>query len=322
MTVLDIGLWVLWAVVLSAAAVLGYFVFATRRIAARAEAAVPPSGQFVRVGEDSIHYMEAGHGRPILFIHGLGGQLHHFAGTLFSRLQDDYRVIALDRPGSGYSVRKNSSRGGIDEQAATLAAFIREQRIQRPLVVGHSLGGAIALALALDHPELVSGLVLISPLTHTPDAIPLEFKPMYVPSPTKRWLLSQTVAVPASLKYAPQTLDFVFGPQRMTPDYPTTGGGMAGLRPSHYYATTTDFVAIGPSLPPYEARYEEIRMPVALMFGTADRVLDHRLNGLAMAARVPHIEIEMLDGFGHMLQFVATDEVEDVIRRMAARAFA
>ncbi|MBL8584251.1 MAG: hypothetical protein JNL61_18760 [Rhizobiaceae bacterium] len=144
---------------------------------------------------------------------------------------------------------------------------------------------------------------------------------MYVPSSRRRWLLSQTVAVPMSLKYAPRTLDFVFGPQAMTPDYPIAGGGMAGLRPAHYYATVTDFVAIGDTLPPYEARYGAIGVPVGVIFGTADRVLDYRINGLAMAEKLRDVEIETLDGIGHMPQFVAPERVEAFVRKIAGRAF-
>lgn len=321
MSIVDLLAWAAAAAILLVAAGTGYFVFATRRIAAQAERAVPPTGSFLDLGADRIHYMEAGEGRPIVFIHGLGGQLHHFVSTLFPRLSGDFHVVALDRPGSGYSVRGDDGTAGVGGQAAAIAAFIRARRLERPLIVGHSLGGAIALALAIDHPETVSGLVLISPLTNAPDAVPPEFRAMYVRSRLRRRIIAETVGVPTSLRLAPKTLDFVFGPQPMPPDYPIAGGGMVGLRPAHYYGTTTDLVATGDTLPAYQKRYGEISMPVGLVFGTADRVLNYRVDGAAMAERIPSIEIELLEGMGHMLPFVATGEVENVIRRIAARAF-
>ncbi len=94
--------WIAACLLLAAALVLGYFVLITRRIAAAAERAVPPSGKFIEIAGNRIHYMEAGQGPAILFIHGLGGQLHHFRQTLFEDLSKDHRVVALDRPGSGY----------------------------------------------------------------------------------------------------------------------------------------------------------------------------------------------------------------------------
>jgi pimeloyl-ACP methyl ester carboxylesterase len=191
--------WVFGAVFLIAAFVAGYFALATRRIAARAERLVPPSGKFIDLDGNRIHYVETGEGRPIVFVHGLGGQLHHFRHPMF-RLLPGYRLIALDRPGSGYSVRAPGATARLPEQAATVAAFIKALELERPLVVGHSLGGAVALTLALNHPELVSVIVTLAPLTHMLDAVPPEFKGLYIASPLKRWLFAQTMAVPASLK--------------------------------------------------------------------------------------------------------------------------
>ena len=103
----------IFAVLLLAVAfVAGYFVLATRRIAADAERRVPPAGSFVTIDGNRIHYVEAGQGPPILFLHGLGGQLLHFRATLFDELSRDFRVIALDRPGSGYSTRASGASGG------------------------------------------------------------------------------------------------------------------------------------------------------------------------------------------------------------------
>ena len=104
--------------------------------------------------------------------------------------------------------------------------------------------------------------------------MPPEFKGLYIRSRLKRWLMAHTLAVPAALKYAPQTLNFVFGPQKWPADYIIEGGGMVGLRPSHFYATATDTVAIEHDLARIEARYGEISMPAGILFGSADRVLD------------------------------------------------
>jgi len=190
------------------------------------------------------------------------------------------------------------------------------------LLVGHSLGGAVALTVALNHPDMISGIVTLAPLTHMEDAIRAEFKGLYITSKIKRWLIAQTTAVPASLKYAPQTLDFVFGPQKWPEDYIIDGGGMLGLRPSHFFATSSDFVAIEKDLGEIEARYAEIRMPAAMMFGSADRVLDYKQHGLPMRDKIAGLDFELVDGLGHMLQFMARERVAEVIKRIAARAFA
>lgn len=313
--------WIASAAFLLAVFVAGYFVLATRRIAARAERLVPPSGRFVEVGGNRIHYLEAGEGAPILFVHGLGGQLHHFAHPTFPRLPG-YRLIALDRPGSGYSARAAGATARLPEQARVVAGFIDALGLERPLLVGHSLGGAVALTVALNHPDKISGIVALAPLTHMEDEVRPEFRSLYIKSRLKRWLISRTVAVPASLKYALQTLNFVFGPQKWPEDYIIAGGGMLGLRPSHIYATSSDIVAIESDLGEIEKRYGEIRMPAAMVFGTADRVLDHRRHGLPMREKIDGLDFDLVDGQGHMLQFTAGERVADTIRRTAARAFA
>ena len=313
--------WIVGAVFLAAALVVGYFALATRRIAARAERLVPPSGKFVDVGGNRIHYVETGEGRPIVFVHGLGGQLHHFRHTMFPLLPG-YRLIALDRPGSGYSVRAPGATARLPEQAEVVASFVKALGLEKPLLVGHSLGGAVALTVALNHPELVSGVVALAPLTHMEDEIRPEFRSLYIPSKLKRWLIVQTTAVPASLKYARPTLDFVFGPQKWPEDYIIDGGGMLGLRPSHLYATSSDIVAIEKDLGEIERRYGEIRMPAAVMFGTADRVLDHKRHGLPMRGKIANLDFELVEGHGHMLQFTAGERVAELIARIAAKAFA
>ncbi|RJG45078.1 alpha/beta hydrolase [Mesorhizobium sp. DCY119] len=320
MTLSTILLWLLAALFLVAAFVAGYFILVTRRIAAEAERKVPPVGKFIDVDGNRIHYVDEGEGQPIVFVHGLGAQLLQFRHPLFDRL-DGFRLIALDRPGSGYSSRVAGASGRLPEQALVLRHFIEKLGLEKPLIVGHSLGGAITLALALDHPEAISGIALMSPLTHLSEAPP-EFQGLLIRSPLKRWLIANTVGVPMAMKYAQQTLAFIFGPQAVLGDYIVKGGGMLGLRPSHIYATSTDFIAIEQDLGRLQARYGEIELPAGLLFGTGDRVLDHKIQGLPMQGKIPGLEIDLLDGIGHMPQFTATAEAVAFIRKMAGRVFA
>ena len=312
---------VLAVLVIGTALVAGYFVFATRKIAARAEKMVPPSGKFIDIDGNRIHYAEAGKGRAIVFIHGLGAQFHQFRHPLFDKLSGDYRLVALDRPGSGYSVRAPGASAGLGEQARIVVRLIERLGLERPLLVGHSLGGTVALAVAIEHPQAICGLALLAPYTHYSGEVAPAFAPLHIAQPWKRWLISQTTAIPGALKTAPQVLDFIFGPQPVPADYATAGGGFSGLRPSHFYATSSDLVAVDSDMPRFIERYGEVDMPVGILFGTADRVLSYELHGLAMQGKIARLELELLNGVGHMPQFVAADRVVAFIRRMAGRAF-
>ncbi|MDG4896610.1 alpha/beta hydrolase [Mesorhizobium sp. WSM4976] len=318
---MSIALWLLAGLLAAAALVLLALMFATWRIAAKAERLVPACGKFIEIDGNRIHYVEEGEGRPIVFLHGLGAQLHHFRHTLFGRFGAGYRLIALDRPGSGYSVRASGATGRLPEQADVVRRFIEELRLERPLIVGHSLGGAVALALAAQHPAAISGIALLSPLTHLEARIGRRFDLLYVPSPLLRRVMAYTVAIPLSLHYARPTLRFIFAPQAVPTDYMVHGGGWLGLRPPHYFATSTDVVAVERDLGQIERRYRDIAMPAGILFGTGDRVIGEAVHGEPMLDKISGLDFERVEGLGHMPQFVEPERIVAFIQRIAARAF-
>jgi pimeloyl-ACP methyl ester carboxylesterase len=319
---LSILSWLLGSLLLLAVIIAACLMLATWWIAAKAERLVPALGKFIEIDGNRIHYVEEGEGRPIVFLHGLGAQLHHFRHTLFGRFGPGYRLIALDRPGSGHSVRASGATGRLPEQAEIVRRFIEGLGLEKPLVVGHSLGGAIALTLALEHPRTISGIALLAPLTHMEARVREKFGSLYIASPLLRRIMAHTLAVPAGLKYARRTLAFVFGPQATPAGYMVEGGGWLGLRPSHFYATSTDIVAIERDLGLIEQRYGEITLPAGILFGARDRVLGIDIHGRPMADKIGGLDFERVDGLGHMPQFIDPERVTAFIKRMAERAFA
>ncbi|RUU02886.1 alpha/beta fold hydrolase [Mesorhizobium sp. USDA-HM6] len=314
--------WLIGGLLVAAAVVVLGLMLATWWIAARAERLVPACGKFVEIDGNRIHYVEEGAGRPIVFLHGLGAQLHHFRHTLFGRFGAGYRLITLDRPGSGYSTRANGATGRLPEQAEVVRRFIEELGLERPLVVGHSLGGAIALALAIEHPTAISGIALLAPLTHLEAKARQKFDLLYVRSRLWRRVLASTVAIPVSLKYAAPTMKFIFAPQAVPEDYMIAGGGWLGLRPAHFHATSTDFMAVEEDLGGLERRYHEIAMPAGILFGGQDRVIGIAAHGDPMPGKIKELDFERVEGAGHMPQFVEPERVAAFIQRIAARAFA
>lgn len=319
---LSILAWLAVILLAAAALVAAYFVWRTQTIARRAERLVPARGKFVEIDGNRIHYVEEGEGPPILFIHGLGGTLHHMRHPLFGGKIPGYRLIALDRPGAGWSTRAPGASARLPEQAALIAKFIDRLGLEKPLVVGHSLGGMITLTLALNHPDKISGIVLIAALTRHREGVPPEFAPIYIRSPLKRWLLANTVAIPAALKMAPATLAYVFGPQETPKDYMTEGGGELGLRPGHFINTVMDLVAIADDMPALSKRFSEIDMPAGMIFGTADKVLNYTENGEEFRGLIKGLDFETVEGIGHHPQYWAADRVAAMIGRVAQRAFA
>jgi pimeloyl-ACP methyl ester carboxylesterase len=297
----------------------------TSRLARRAEAALPPAGRFIEVPGARLHVVEAGELRdgrpPILMLHGLAGQLHHFRYSLVAALAQDTRVVAVDRPGSGYSTRERDRATTLEDQADAIAALMDHLGFDRALLVGHSLGGALSLAVALRHPTRVTGLALLAPLTTMPSDPPEVFRSLQVPH-FLRSLIARTVAIPAFVSRREALMRLVFGPEHAPGDYARRGGGLLSLRPQQFLSAAEDYAAVPRSLLTLENRYGELArepaapLPIAVLYGREDRVLDYRPQGEGFVARLPHVRLELVTG-GHMLPVTQPARCAEFIRRAA-----
>ena len=301
------------------AAIGGGLVLFTARTLRRVETLLPPVGRFVDVPGARLHVVERGQAPTVLLVHGLAGQLRHFTYGIVDRLATEYRVVAVDRPGSGYSVHSPDAAVGLGAQADVLAALIDTLQLGRPTVVGHSLGGA--LALAQRHPQQVAGLALVAPLTHMVESVSTAFKGLVITKPWLRTLLAWTLAVPVTIAKRNEVLGIVFGPEAVPRDYATRGGGLLGLRPSHFIAVSTDLVAIPEDLPGIMQLYSTMQLPVSILCGRGDRILNPHEQGEALAAKLPGVQLTLVDG-GHMLPITAPERTAQFIRETAARALA
>jgi pimeloyl-ACP methyl ester carboxylesterase len=290
--------------------------------ARQVERNMPPRGQFIDIDGARLHYLDKGSGPPLLLIHGLAGQVHNFTHSLLGRLTHDFRVIILDRPGSGYSSRPDDTLAPLAAQARIIGRFCQALGLERPLVVGHSLGGAIALALALDRPEQVGGLALIAPVTHQPAHVPPPFDGLAIGSPLLRHLMAWTLATPLSIANRERALTALFGPQPVPDDFATRGGGLLSLRPRAFIGTAADLMAAEQDLVSMPARYKDLAVPVGILFGTEDRILDPALHAQGFVTKVPGAELELIEGGGHMILISSPDQAAAFIARIARRATA
>ncbi len=281
---------------------------------------MPPRGTFIHVAGERIHMLEKGQGPPLLLIHGLCGQLGNFTHSLVDRLATTHRVIVFDRPGSGHSTRAPGTDGSLAKQAALVAELIHALGLERPVVVGHSLGGAIALLLALNHPGCVSRLALVAPLTQPQAKPPPAFKLLAIRGAGLRALVAWTLATPWAIVHSQQVLKAIFSPQTGPLDFATRGGGLLTLRPANFIHASQDMAAVEIDLPALALRYGELACPVRILFGSGDQILNPQRNGAQTAACNPAtITLTLTEG-GHMLPVSAPDTVADFIRRASARA--
>src|SRR3977135_1346194 len=134
-----------------------------RQLAKNAENGNPPAGQFLEVNGVRLHYVERGSGAPLVLLHGNGSMIQDFESSgLIDLAAKDYRVIVFDRPGFGHSDRPRNVVWTPAAQADLINNALHRLGVSHAIVLGHSWGASVAVALALKYPKLVQGLVLAS----------------------------------------------------------------------------------------------------------------------------------------------------------------
>ena len=122
--------------------------------------------RFVDVDGFKIHYVQEGRGPDLLLVHGIASSIYCWR-KVFRELARDHRVLALDLPGCGLSDKLEDQDYTLDLQTERLAKFLKKMKLRDVCVIAHSMGGAISAWLTQTHPDLVRGVVFISPaLSH------------------------------------------------------------------------------------------------------------------------------------------------------------
>ena len=127
----------------------------------RAEMKYPPD-ETVLVEGLQLNYVRAGNGRPVVFIPGGSGLLQNFTlSPVFDAVTADYEAIFFDRPGLGYSEKPAGEAATPDVQVRLLHGALQELGVEKPILVGQSWGGVMALTYALNYPDDLAGIVLL-----------------------------------------------------------------------------------------------------------------------------------------------------------------
>lgn len=275
--------------------------FIVNRQASKAEKAYPPKGSFVSAGGVRLHYVERGQGRPVVFLHGNGMMVEDMliSGVLGAAADRSFRAIAIDRPGFGHSERPRGTAWTAAAQAELLPRVFALLGIERPIVVGHSLGTMVALALALNHPNQVSGLVLASGYYYpTARADVVLVSPPA--TPILGDLLCYTVSPLMGEVMAPRMIAKMFSPQAVPAQFDREFPVGLMLRPSQIRASSKDATHMIPDAFRMGDRYPGLSCPVAILAGDADAVVDLKAQAQRLHAAVPGSMLDIFASTGHM----------------------
>ncbi|GJD79086.1 alpha/beta fold hydrolase [Methylobacterium gregans] len=272
-----------------------------------------PSGRFVTVDGLPVHVVVRGRGRPVVLVHGNGTMAEDFAICgLIDRLATRYRVIALDRPGFGYTARPRHRVWTAAAQAALLDRILDELKAERPLVVGHSWGTIVTLALAAEVRRELRGLVLLSGYffpQQRADAVLAA--PLAVPGLGD----AARALVPAAVNraLAGQAYRKVFRPQpvpaRFTARFPVEIASAA----TQLRAVSEDAASMNATVARLQARYAGLTLPVTILTGDADAVVDATVHSVRLHTTIPGSTLRLLPGIGHMTHYSARAKVERAI---------
>jgi pimeloyl-ACP methyl ester carboxylesterase len=288
-------------------------------VARNTERRHPPEGLFIAVDGVRLHYSDRGEGSPVVLIHGnaVTGDDWNTSGVAELLLQK-HRVIIFDRPGFGYSERPRGHLWTAAQQAELLHKALQQLGIERPVVVGHSWGTIVALALAERHQADTAGLVLLSGYyvwTLRPDVLLVAAGALpvigdllrYTISPLLGWLQMPLLKWP------------MFSPARVPARFQAEYSSAMALRPSQIRATSIDGVLMIPGALALRREYKNLTLPVLIIAGKGDKVVFKRRSE-QLQARIRGSVLQIVKGAGHMVHHLVPGQVAQAVERVAEAA--
>ncbi|MGX0975234.1 pimeloyl-ACP methyl ester carboxylesterase [Roseovarius sp. MBR-51] len=301
------------------ASVWGWSQMRARAHEARAEVAFPPEGQFVEVRGHRVHAVVMGKGPDLVLIHGASGSTRDMTFDLAPSLAQRYRVIVMDRPGLGYTPRINRTGATITQQAALLQEAAALLGAERPVVLGHSYGGAVALAWGVTRPDHIAALVDVAGAA----------KPWDSGLSTYYRVLSHPVLGPLTIPllsaFVPdsrveEAVQEIFTPQDPPAGYLDHIGAGLTLRRESLRANALQRANLLGEIKALHPRFGEIAVPVEIVHGSADTTVGLSIHSEPLAAQINGANLTVLPGVGHMPHHSDPEAVIAAIDRAAARA--
>jgi pimeloyl-ACP methyl ester carboxylesterase len=302
---------------------LGLFYAVTLWRAVRAEARTaqdyPPQGEILTVDGVQIHAQVLGDGPDLVLLHGAAGNANDMTFRLAPALADRFRVIIFDRPGLGYSDAMNPDGATIQEQADILMKAARQLGADKPIVLGHSYGGAVALAWAVNHPDALSALIPLAAPSQTWSEAP---STLYrnLSSPIMGPVSALLITAFVSEEFVAGQMKTVFEPQSAPNGFGAHFGTGLSLRRDALRANAMQRVNLRAEMADLATQYDKISVPTFIVHGDADSTVGFQRHAVPMQAAIKNAELIALPGIGHMPHQVSLDDVTAAVDRAHAAA--
>jgi pimeloyl-ACP methyl ester carboxylesterase len=251
-----------------------------------------------------------------VLLHGNGSMIQDFESSgLVDVAAKNFRVIIFDRPGFGHSDRPRNVIWTPDAQAQLIKRALERLGVSQAIVLGHSWGASVAVALALNFPDMVRGLVLASGYyypTARPDVMALSTPAV----PVVGDVLAHTLSPIISRLMWPLMMTKIFGPRPAPAKFEQFPKEMA-LRPSQIRASAAESALMIPDAFHFKDKYANLKMPVVIIAGEDDRLIDIDKQSARLHSDVAQSAFHRVPKTGHMIHQTATSEVMAAINEVA-----
>src|SRR5215213_8975779 len=268
-----------------------------------------PLGRFVVVDGVRVHYIARGKGRPVVLIHGNGTMAEDFVICgLVDQLAKRYRIIAIDRPGFGHTDRPRHRVWTASAQAHLVHRVLERLNVEQPVIVGHSWGTLVALALAVGGWRELRGLVLLSGYYYPTRRADVALSaPLAIPGvgDAARSLVPQAVGH----LLAPHVFRHVFWPQAVPARFKARFPVEIAIDPLQQRASAEDTATLNAAAALLQPHYSRLRVPLAIITGDMDAIVDARDHSGRLHQQAPESTLTILPGQGHMIQYSARGQI-------------
>jgi pimeloyl-ACP methyl ester carboxylesterase len=282
----------------------------------------PAQGRMIEVAGATLHVVDLGPrdaaGPPVVMIHGASSNLQTMRQPLGEMLAGRHRVILIDRPGHGWSTRARLQDSTPAIQGKMIDQALDRLGVDRAVFVVHSWSGALGLRMALDYPARVAGLVMLAPVAY-PWPGGVGWYNRLVTTPVIGPLLAYTITLPLGYFLTGRGARGVFLPQIMPDGFVDDTATLLVLRPREFLANARDLVTLKAAVIEQAQHYADIKVPMVMITGEADKTVSTSRHSRPLAAAVPQSKLVVLPDVGHMVQNAAPHLVVREIEAMAGK---
>ncbi|QHO76223.1 alpha/beta hydrolase [Bradyrhizobium sp. CCBAU 051011] len=282
-----------------------------------AERKNPPIGRFIDCEGVRLHYIDRGDPAApcVVLFHGNGSMIQDFIlSGLVDHLARRKRVICFDRPGFGYSQRPRLRIWTATSQAGLFVKALKALGVHSPVVLGHSWGALVAVAIGFEKDYPIRGLVLASGYYF----------------PTRRWdfwmmsgpaipvlgdLVRYTIAPVISWAILPILFRKLFAPRAVPVNFKDGFPASLTLRPKQLRAAAEESAFLIPEAARLQSRYQDVRCPIHIFHGTGDQIIEPE-----QAGRLHEVlggsDLHLVRDAGHMVTYVDSATIVQAVESL------